>query len=38
MLDDIKKLEIFIAGAGKAAHLPGVIASYTILPVILKNC
>jgi 5-(carboxyamino)imidazole ribonucleotide mutase len=27
-------IEIFIAGAGKAAHLPGVIASYTILPVI----
>jgi 5-(carboxyamino)imidazole ribonucleotide mutase len=26
--------EIIIAGAGKAAHLPGVIASYTILPVI----
>lgn len=27
-------IEIFIAGAGKAAHLPGVIASYTVLPVI----
>ena len=27
-------IEIFIAGAGKAAHLPGVIASYSILPVI----
>lgn len=26
--------EIIIAGAGKAAHLPGVIASYTALPVI----
>jgi 5-(carboxyamino)imidazole ribonucleotide mutase len=26
--------EIIIAGAGKAAHLPGVIASYTTLPVI----
>lgn len=25
---------VIIAGAGKAAHLPGVIASYTILPVI----
>ena len=25
---------IVIAGAGKAAHLPGVIASYTELPVI----
>ena len=27
-------LEIIIAGAGKAAHLPGVIASYTTIPVI----
>jgi len=27
-------IEIFIAGAGKAAHLPGVIASYTACPVI----
>jgi len=26
--------EVVIAGAGKAAHLPGVIASYTSLPVI----
>jgi 5-(carboxyamino)imidazole ribonucleotide mutase len=26
--------EIFIAGAGLAAHLPGVIASYTLKPVI----
>jgi 5-(carboxyamino)imidazole ribonucleotide mutase len=26
--------EVIIAGAGKAAHLPGVIASYTMLPVI----
>lgn len=26
--------EVVIAGAGKAAHLPGVIASYTTLPVI----
>ena len=26
--------EVIIAGAGKAAHLPGVIASYTTLPVI----
>lgn len=25
---------VFIAGAGMAAHLPGVIASYTTLPVI----
>ena len=29
-----KKYELVIAGAGMAAHLPGVIASYTILPVI----
>ncbi len=27
-------LEVIIAAAGKAAHLPGVIASYTVLPVI----
>jgi 5-(carboxyamino)imidazole ribonucleotide mutase len=27
-------VEIIIAGAGKAAHLPGVIASYTSVPVI----
>lgn len=27
-------IEVIIAGAGKAAHLPGVIASYTSLPVI----
>jgi len=27
-------LEVIIAGAGKAAHLPGVIASLTLLPVI----
>lgn len=26
--------EVVIAGAGKAAHLPGVIASYTTIPVI----
>ena len=29
-----KGCEIIIAGAGGAAHLPGVIAAYTILPVI----
>ena len=28
------QFEVIIAGAGKAAHLPGVIASYTTLPVI----
>ena len=27
-------IRIVIAGAGKAAHLPGVIASYTTVPVI----
>ncbi|HHV61865.1 MAG TPA: 5-(carboxyamino)imidazole ribonucleotide mutase [Firmicutes bacterium] len=27
-------LEVIIAGAGMAAHLPGVIASWTVLPVI----
>ncbi|MCP5455543.1 MAG: 5-(carboxyamino)imidazole ribonucleotide mutase [Thermotogae bacterium] len=39
LLEEIKKLEeenfeCIIAGAGLAAHLPGVIASHTILPVI----
>ncbi len=29
-----KKYELIIAGAGMAAHLPGVMASYTTLPVI----
>jgi phosphoribosylaminoimidazole carboxylase PurE protein len=29
-----KGIKIFIAGAGGAAHLPGVIASFTTLPVI----
>ncbi|MEW6194802.1 MAG: 5-(carboxyamino)imidazole ribonucleotide mutase [Bacteroidota bacterium] len=29
-----KGIKVFIAGAGLAAHLPGVIASYTHLPVI----
>lgn len=29
-----KGMKVFIAGAGAAAHLPGVIASYTPLPVI----
>ena len=27
-------LEVIIAGAGGAAHLPGVIAAYTLLPVL----
>ena len=27
-------IEVVIAGAGKSAHLPGVIASYTTVPVI----
>ncbi len=29
-----RKIEVIIAGAGMAAHLPGVIASWTTLPVI----
>jgi len=29
-----KGVDVIIAGAGMAAHLPGVIASHTILPVI----
>jgi len=29
-----KGIKLFIAGAGLAAHLPGVIASHTVLPVI----
>jgi len=29
-----KGIEVFIAGAGGAAHLPGVIAAHTTLPVI----
>jgi 5-(carboxyamino)imidazole ribonucleotide mutase len=27
-------LEVIIAGAGGAAHLPGMVASHTVLPVI----
>jgi 5-(carboxyamino)imidazole ribonucleotide mutase len=27
-------LQVIIAGAGGAAHLPGVVAAYTVLPVI----
>jgi phosphoribosylcarboxyaminoimidazole (NCAIR) mutase len=27
-------VEVIIAAAGGAAHLPGVIAAYTVLPVI----
>lgn len=39
LMDTIKKIEAkgcecIIAGAGLAAHLPGVIASHTVLPVI----
>ncbi|WP_185873969.1 5-(carboxyamino)imidazole ribonucleotide mutase [Blattabacterium cuenoti] len=30
----IKELELIIAGAGLSAHLPGIIASKTIIPVI----
>lgn len=29
-----KGIKVFIAGAGLAAHLPGVVAAYTTLPVI----
>lgn len=29
-----KGIEVIIAGAGKAAHLPGIIASYATVPVI----
>ncbi|PIU29089.1 MAG: 5-(carboxyamino)imidazole ribonucleotide mutase [Candidatus Hydromicrobium americanum] len=29
-----KGIEVIIAGAGESAHLPGVIASYTTVPVI----
>ncbi len=29
-----KKIEIIIAGAGGAAHLPGMVAAYSLLPVI----
>jgi 5-(carboxyamino)imidazole ribonucleotide mutase len=29
-----KGLKVIIAGAGGAAHLPGMVAAYTILPVI----
>lgn len=31
---DKSEIGVVIAGAGKAAHLPGVIASYTVKPVI----
>ena len=30
----MRGLKVIIAGAGGAAHLPGMVASYTILPVI----
>ncbi len=33
-LAETKGIRVIIAGAGMAAHLPGVIASYTNLPVI----
>lgn len=29
-----KGIDVIIAAAGKAAHLPGVLAAYTVLPVI----
>ena len=31
---ETRGLEVIIAGAGGAAHLPGMVASHTILPVI----
>lgn len=31
---EAKGVEVIIAGAGMAAHLPGVIAAFTVLPVI----
>lgn len=31
---EARGLKVIIAGAGGAAHLPGMVASYTILPVI----
>jgi 5-(carboxyamino)imidazole ribonucleotide mutase len=31
---EVRGLEIIIAGAGGAAHLPGMVASHTVLPVI----
>jgi 5-(carboxyamino)imidazole ribonucleotide mutase len=31
---EVRCLEVIIAGAGAAAHLPGMVASYTTLPVL----
>lgn len=31
---EAKGVEVFIAGAGGAAHLPGVMASFTVVPVL----
>ena len=31
-------LKVIIAGAGGAAHLPGMVASLTPLPVIARSC
>ncbi|WP_018962536.1 5-(carboxyamino)imidazole ribonucleotide mutase [Coprothermobacter platensis] len=33
-IDSEEHYDVIIAAAGKAAHLPGVIAAYTLLPVI----
>src|SRR5690625_988683 len=33
-LAEERGLEVIIAGAGGAAHLPGMVASYTVLPVL----
>ena len=37
MIHAYEGYEVIIAGAGLAAHLPGVIASMTVLPVTLKQ-
>ena len=34
----IRKIEIVIAGAGGAAHLPGMIAALTTIPVLGRTC
>ncbi|MGA1997685.1 MAG: 5-(carboxyamino)imidazole ribonucleotide mutase [Bryobacteraceae bacterium] len=31
---DERGLEVIVAGAGGAAHLPGIVAAYTLLPVL----
>ena len=36
--ETLRDIEVIIAGAGLAAHLPGVIASQTVIPVIGVPC